>query len=70
MGFHRSRAMGRAARRRVLEHFTWDRVGARLADAYGAVLESRGRPNPLATTPVAVEAASLDEPGEPQLRAS
>jgi glycosyltransferase involved in cell wall biosynthesis len=32
---HQARAMGRAARRRVAERFTWDRVVERCLDAYG-----------------------------------
>ena len=69
------RAVGKSGRAHILRHFTWDRVGARLADAYGAVLESRGRPKdliaptPLVAPPVAVDAV-LDESTEPQLRAS
>ena len=64
------RAVGNSGRAHILRHFTWDRVGARLADAYGAVLESRGRPNGFAAPSVAVDAAVLDESGEPQRRAS
>ena len=62
------RAVGRSGRAHILRHFTWDRVGARLADAYGAVLEARGRPKDLIAPP-AVDVA-LGEPAEPQLRAS
>jgi alpha-1,6-mannosyltransferase len=64
------RAAGKSRRAHILRHFTWDRVGARLADAYGAVLESRGRPNPLATPRIAVDAAPPHGPGEQQLKAS
>ena len=54
------RAVGKSGRAHILKHFTWDRVGARLADAYGAVLETRGRPNPWAAPPEATDGAADD----------
>lgn len=63
------RAVGRSGRAHILKHFTWDRVGARLADAYGAVLEARGRPKPL-VTPSPEPEVPTDHAAEPQRRAS
>ncbi len=63
------RAVGKSGRAHILKHFTWDRVGARLADAYGAVLEGRGRPNPWAV-PSQVPDVAADQAAEPQRRAS
>ena len=63
------RAVGKSGRAHILKHFTWDRVGARLADAYGAVLETRGRPNPWAAPPEATDGAA-DDSVEPQRQAS
>jgi glycosyltransferase involved in cell wall biosynthesis len=69
------RAVGQSGRDHILRHFTWDRVGGRLADAYDAVLEARARgrgdgagdARP-ASVPDAVAGVS-DEPAQ-QLRAS
>ena len=69
------RAVGKSGRAHILRHFTWERVGARLADAYGAVLDARGRPNdliaptPLAVPPPVVDIAP-DQPVEQELKAS
>ncbi len=65
------RAVGASGRAHILRHFTWDRVGARLADAYGAVLEARGRPTGLTAPPRGpVIDGAFDQPAEQQLRAS
>ncbi len=39
----RRERFGRAGRRRVLEHFTWDAIAGRTLELYGAVLDARSR---------------------------
>ena len=62
------RAVGKSGRAHILKHFTWERVGARLADAYEAVLEARGRGYVMAAVPRA--AVTVSAPAEQQRRAS
>ncbi len=50
-------AMGRAARRRVLEHFTWDKVAERMFDRYQRLLDPRPAPVSMPD-----HAAALEEP--------
>jgi glycosyltransferase involved in cell wall biosynthesis len=38
-----AQAMGQAGRRRVLEHFEWEKVGERVAELYGLTLRTIGR---------------------------
>jgi alpha-1,6-mannosyltransferase len=70
------RAVGQSGRDHILRHFTWDRVGGRLADAYDAVLEARARgrggDGAVGARPASVPdaVAAPDDPPAQQLRAS
>jgi glycosyltransferase involved in cell wall biosynthesis len=55
-------AMGRAARRRALEYFTWDKVAARIFDRYQRLLAPEPVVAPLHEQPATLETASFRLP--------
>lgn len=48
-------AMGRAARRRALEHYTWDKIAARMFDRYYSLLHPQPVPVPIPEHVVVLE---------------
>jgi glycosyltransferase involved in cell wall biosynthesis len=51
--------MGKAARRRALEHFTWDKVAARMFDRYQSLVERQPAPVSIHDHAAALEGPSL-----------